>query len=285
MRHIVILVHKNGPFENSGYFLNQMSEIWRKDGIQISVLRDLKSRLDADLAILHVDLTVIPEEYLDFVRSYPKTINARIKDISKRIISRQLVRRGDGYQGPVIVKTNRNYGGTNEALLAQNGSMLQRGVLSFRNRLPWSFRSYLAVSNYPVFESVRQIPWAVWLNPDLIVDRFLPERQNGHYCLRTWVFMGDKETNSISYSQHPVIKSSNVIRREQVSEVPEELRQMRRELGFDFGKFDYAMVDGRAVLYDANRTPTLGYFQKDNFSPSVRILAEGIRSYFEKAML
>ena len=37
--------------------------------------------------------------------------------------------------------------------------------------------------------------------------------------------------------------------------VPEELRQTRRQLGFDYGKFDYGVVNGEVVLYDANRTP------------------------------
>jgi hypothetical protein len=30
---------------------------------------------------------------------------------------------------------------------------------------------------------------------------------------------------------------------------------IREELGADFGKFDYVMHDGRAVLIDANKTP------------------------------
>ena len=93
------------------------------------------------------------------------------------------------------------------------------------------------------------------------------------------MFLGDRETNSLSYSKQPIVKSENVIRREVVAEVPDELRQIRRELGFDFGKFDYAIVGDRVVLYDANRTPTLGNFPREQYLPRVRHLAEGIGAF------
>jgi hypothetical protein len=38
--------------------------------------------------------------------------------------------------------------------------------------------------------------------------------------------------------------------------VPEALRAERARLGFDYGKFDFVVVDGEAVLLDANRTPS-----------------------------
>jgi hypothetical protein len=47
------------------------------------------------------------------------------------------------------------------------------------------------------------------------------------------------------------------VRRELVPEEPDELREIRRSLGFDFGKFDYSIVNGRVVLYDRNRTPSV----------------------------
>ena len=37
--------------------------------------------------------------------------------------------------------------------------------------------------------------------------------------------------------------------------MPDELRALRRQLGFDYGKFDFVMHEGRAVLLDANKTP------------------------------
>jgi hypothetical protein len=277
MHHIVILVHNHDTFNNSRYFLYEISEIWREQGLRMSVLHSPGPRVDADIAFLHVSLTVVPDDSLAFVRQYPVVINGSVTNISKRLTSTNLVCRDDGYEGQVIIKTNRNCGGQSEARLAKKGPLLRRCANSLRNMQPWSRRSQL--SDYPIFESVSQVPCAVWDNPDLVVERFLPERHNGFYCLRTWVFLGDRETNSVCYSDQPIIKSNNVLRREKVAEVPDELRQKRRDLGFDFGKFDYAIVNGQVVLYDANRTPTLGNFPKEKFLPGIRSLAEGIRAY------
>ncbi len=277
MYHVVILLHRHSTFDNKRYVLRDIAEIWREQGLRVSVLHGPGPRMDADLAILHIDLTVVPDDYLAFIRQYPVVINGSVTDISKRLFSTNLVCRGDDYQGQVIVKTNRNCGGRREAKLAKKGPLPRRCTFSLRNKLPWSRRSELL--DYPVFDSVKQVPSAVWHNPDLVVERFLPECRDGFYCLRTWVFLGNKETNSLSYSHQPIVKSNNVIRRETLAEVPDKLRQIRRELGFDFGKFDYAVVNNRVVLYDVNRTPTMGRFTKEHFLPSIRTLAEGIWAY------
>jgi hypothetical protein len=79
--------------------------------------------------------------------------------------------------------------------------------------------------------------------------------RDGLYCLRQWLFFGDREVGSIAYSRHPVVKANRIIKRERISEFPDELRRRREALGFDYGKFDYVIADGEVVLYDANRTP------------------------------
>ena len=66
---------------------------------------------------------------------------------------------------------------------------------------------------------------------------------------------------------------------ESAGQVPDELRQMRRDLAFDYGKFDYAIVNGRVILYDTNRTPVMGSLSKEKILPTIRLLAEGIRAY------
>jgi hypothetical protein len=279
MRQIVILVHKRERLEGGTYFLEAIADIWRENSLQVSVLSGPGPHVQADLAILHVDLTVVPPDHLEFVRQYPVTINGAVADISKRRISANVVRRGDGYDGPVIVKTNRNYGGRREADLAIGGSLVRRSARGLRRTMPWPWRAELAISDYPILPSAAQVPWVVWYNSDLVVERFQPEIRDGCFCLRTWIFLGDRETNSLSYSKQRIVKSENVIRREVVAEVPDELRQIRRELGFDFGKFDYAIVGDRVVLYDANRTPTLGNFPREQYLPRVRHLAEGIRAF------
>ena len=79
------------------------------------------------------------------------------------------------------------------------------------------------------------------------------------------------------------MKLSNVVeRRPFESEAPEELQRFRAELGFDYGKFDYVMVDGHPVLLDANSTPYQGPDTgRSRFLQLISILASGIEDYSE----
>ncbi len=277
--HIVVIDHEQGGFEEGGYVLGSIIQLWQEMGLKVSIQKGLDPIPDADLAIMHVDLTQVPDNYLASARHYPKVLNSRVADISKRTISADVVRRGDGYKGPVIVKTDNNCGGAREADLARQNSGLTRYIRAVRRRLPWALQSDMHYYDYKVYDSVSEVPKAVWFNRDLVIERFLPEVEDGHYCLRSWVFLGDKEVNFRSFSEHKIIKGDRAVRREMVPEVPDDLRQRRKDLGFDYGKFDYAIVNGRAVLYDANRTPVIGPFGFEKFLPFSRILAEGIHCY------
>ncbi|WP_119299609.1 hypothetical protein [Dongia deserti] len=291
MLHVAIVVHRHDRFDRLDYWLRAISECWLESGIRVSVVKKPKARVDADLAILHVDLTVIPQEYLACVRRFVVTVNGEVSDISKRAISTNLLDRGDRYEGPVIVKTNRNCAGYPEERIARNGwkSRKRRHIVRsaldhfkegyIRARRRRRYGSDSAFLDYTVFDSMTEVPDAVWSDNDLVVERFLPERINGRYCIRTWLFFGDQDRHAIFFSHDPVIKSHNIVDFERLSEVPEELRQIRRNLKFDFGKFDYTMVDGRPVLFDANRTPTIGDFPKERYLPLAKSLATGIGAF------
>ncbi len=280
MNHIAILTHEHDEFELTNYTLRGVCEVWRENGLKVTVLRSIGRRVDADAAILHVDLTVVPHEYLEFLRQYPIALNLAVKDISKRRISENQVRRGDGYDGPVIVKTDRNHGGQREAEVAQR-SRVRKYARALRRRLPWSLRAELGVWDYPIYDSARQVPRVVWRNRNLVVERLLCERRDGFYCVRSWTFLGDAERNILFYANQPIIKSKVAVKNEP-AEVPDELRQIRRKLGFDYGKFDYGIVDGRVVLYDANRTPTIG--DPAIYVPIFEMLARGIDAYIDHTM-
>ena len=47
---------------------------------------------------------------------------------------------------------------------------------------------------------------------------------------------------------------------------------------FDFGKFDYGIVDGRVVLYDVNKTSSQARISKET-QTTHRELADGIWAY------
>jgi hypothetical protein len=273
---VAILTHQHDAFAETNYMLRWVAEVWKQQGIRVTVVRGLGPKVEADLAILHVDLTVVPPEYIQYMRQYPIALNGNVNDISKRKISSNLVRLGDGYKGPVIVKTNRNYGGNREAEIPRSKKFLSRCKHAIRRRLPWMYKETLGVWDYPIYQARREVPWPVWFNRDLIVEKLQSERRDGFYCLRSWIFLGDAERSLLMYANQPIIKSKVAVKIEQ-AEVPDELREIRRRLGFDFGKFDYGIIDGRVVLYDANRTPTIG--DPKVFEPVLEKLANGIHSF------
>src|ERR1700744_2132873 len=102
MPHILILTHKNDSFDTAGYFLHAMAEIWPQQGVKITVFSGPGPRIDADIVFQHIDLTQTPADYLQFLNQYPKVINGKLTDISKRVISDNLVRPSDVYDVPVI---------------------------------------------------------------------------------------------------------------------------------------------------------------------------------------
>ena len=108
---------------------------------------------------------------------------------------------------------------------------------------------------YRILPSRAAVPESAWASPAVVVEKFVPERSAAGYHLRVWTFFGGRERSSLCTSPEPVIKSSNVSAREPV-EVPPAMRAARRGLGFDFGKFDYVLHDGRYYLLDASRTPS-----------------------------
>jgi hypothetical protein len=95
MLQIAILLHRYDAFERADYWLRAIAEDWRDRGIGVELLYGPQARADADLAILHFDLTTIPAEYLDHISGYRRVINGGVGDISKRRISANLLRRAD----------------------------------------------------------------------------------------------------------------------------------------------------------------------------------------------
>ncbi len=279
---LAILSRAKGDFNKGNYFLHQLAEEWEKQGMKLVLLNGVGRFVPADAIIVHVNLTVVPKEYRMFANRFPVAINGDAIDISKRLVSTNLVSSPQEYDGPVIVKTNRNAGGGPERKLERLPGPIGWMQHKAMNLLPWSWSGRLKSSAYPIFESAKAVPRAVWNNPLLVVEKFLTERQKKYYCLRQWVFFGDREINSRSFSNEPIVKAYNIIDRQRGLPVPPELRKAREKLGFDYGKFDYGIVNGEVVLYDVNRTPTFG---RHNPFPDAKViaaeLAQGITGFLK----
>ncbi|HTQ10660.1 MAG TPA: hypothetical protein VMI31_11350, partial [Fimbriimonadaceae bacterium] len=92
-RCILIVVHRHGDFNDPGnYVMREMAAMWAEQGHKIVVARGPGPRIEADIVINHIDITVIPVDHLAYFRLYPRVLNGSVVDISKRRISRQLLK-------------------------------------------------------------------------------------------------------------------------------------------------------------------------------------------------
>ena len=272
MRRIVILLHENDvEAERYDYIAWALRDIWREPGHEVVAVRGLDAIPDADVLLPHLDLTVVPDAYARVLAAHPRALNRGVRDVSKSAISTRLVRPGDGYDGPVIVKTDRNHGGNPDRRLLGPGGWRQRAARALRRHVV-----RMPANAYPIFESPREVPRAMLRNPALVVERFVPEVDDGLYCSRVYTFCGERHVCSIRRSPRPIVKSDPHAAREETP-VHEEIVDLRRRLGFDYGKFDFVVHAGTPVLLDANPTPS---FASTRLSPAERkraeLLADGL---------
>jgi hypothetical protein len=124
-KRIAILFHKGDRhYDLSRYMVHYLARRWRADGHEVINLFGVSRFEPADLILVHVNLSVVPGEYIEFASRYPIALNSGVRDIRKSTISRNLVRPGEGWDGPVIVKSDLNYAGLPERVL--NRSWLER---------------------------------------------------------------------------------------------------------------------------------------------------------------
>jgi hypothetical protein len=259
-----------------GHIASVLAEEWRAAGHRVCV--GPVAALDADIGLLHLDRTVIPADLVPANPDRRPFLNASLRDISKRRVSRQLVTREMRDAGPVIVKTNTNAFGKPEwsRLPWYRQQRLRRRLADSRS---WRYLRVLPPGDYPVLASVSDVPAWVWEREDLVVERFLSEREGDHFILRVWMFFGSRFYATKIYGSSPVVKSRTIVRYEYVEEVPEEIQAVRRDLSIDYGKIDFAIVDGRPVVYDVNKTPASPGASR---SANVRRLAAGIEDYLQR---
>jgi hypothetical protein len=268
-----------------GYFAALLAKEWETQGIRVIIHYDLESSIPADICLVHVDLSVVPAEYLDFARQYPNTINLHITDIRKSSYSRNRVVPGDGYPGPVIVKSSLNCAGEPE----RRGRPHHRVAEIWRefNRkltdrawpsLPFQQPSITSKEHYRVFPKRRMLPVG-WLDrDDVVVERFRPEQHGNNFVLREWYFLGDRECYRCEISKDPIFTSATWC---PILEAPppDAIRQVRRELRIDYGKIDYAIDhEGFPVLFDVNKTVGLVNPDSEWARGAAKILAAGLSS-------
>jgi len=236
------MLHPRETLEIGYWSIGLFCDVWRAQGHEIAVAKDFADLPPGDLGVMHIDSSQVPAEYARAaLERYPRVINGRALDITKRRVSQNLLTAQDDWAGPVIVKSDLNCFGKPELRLQDP-------------RTPAPLTADGKLHAYRLFPERRLVPAEAWANPDLVVERFLPEIEGDAYCVRTWFFLGDRERCRRFVGNSAIVKSRGILRMEP-SDVPEPIRAERERLGLDYGKFDFVVHKGRPVLLDANKTP------------------------------
>ena len=271
MPTIIILEHLMQEGFDRPYIVYALAERWRTQGHEILIHYGTGDPPPGDIAIVNIDLTVIPSAYVRLFDLYPRVINGATTDISKRGFSQLILERDSDWAGPVLIKTDAHFGGRIDRRLRQRA--IDAGQAP---DIPLS----VTLKDYPILRSIAEVPPKVWDNHGLIVEKFIPEQDEHGYYMRVWVFFGDQERSFRFRANIPNIKSHHIQKREAVA-VPQEIHNWRRRLGFDFGKFDYLMLHGEPMLIDTNRTPGTppDYVSKPDVSAGMGIPSQGLDSF------
>lgn len=269
-KRIAIMVHEADARTGLGApGVADLIPFWVEDGHTVIPLLGTETFVKADLILVHVDLSVVPEKYVEFAARYPIALNARVRDIRKSTFSRGLLRPGDPWTGPVIVKSDRNYGGFPEA---------ERGIPRLDGRgLRPHFNNSL---EYEVYNRLGDVPSDRFGSPDLVVQAFMPEMEEGRYYVRTYSFLGDRDTTQRAGSDHPIVKGHTATSFEPAMPHP-DIVALRHRMGFDYGKFDYVEQGGKAIILDVNKTPGSIYRASPRILEARRIRAKGLYAYFK----
>jgi len=289
---IVVIQHKNDfKGEQAVYFIEVIAKCWREAGHEVVFVNGLQNSIKADLAILHINLSVVPGKYVEYAKQCPIVLNDDITDIRKRTISKHLVRQRDIFDGPVIVKTDLNCGGIPESKIYNKPLPKRRSMMNYVRKTVRKTRKAgiklnliqadsmrLVQSEYrdsfQIFERKSRVPGYIWENDDWIVEKFIPEKEGSKFITRNAYFLGNKIIGFKSYSLDPIIKEEEEGVSDKI-EVSEEIILLRNKLGLDYGKIDYVMHSNKPVVLDVAKTIGGGDFGRE----TATILAQGIHSY------
>ncbi|HUC35609.1 MAG TPA: hypothetical protein VMR97_00645 [Acidimicrobiales bacterium] len=279
-KRIAVLLHKaQREHDLRDYLISHLAQIWRDDDLEVVFLSGPNHFVPADLIIVHIDLSVVPDEYLGLARQYPVTLNCAVTDIRKSMISTQRVTTTGDYGGKVLVKSNLNYGGVPDRKLARltEGKGRWRRLLT---KLDGRLAQFDGRLSYRIYDRVERVPARFFATDDFIVEKFVPEIEDGKYHVRQFEFLGDRFTCFRLASTHPIIRSRTASEAEEV-EPHRALFEIRRRLNLDYGKLDYVIHDDQPVLLDVEKTNVVRAFctDKELIAKRRHHWAQGIYAY------
>jgi len=271
---ILVVCHERDRQLASPYVLPGLIDCWRARGLIVTVQFGWDDRPTADLVIPHIDTTKIPPAAIAMFDHYPRVLNRGLTDISKRVVSANLLSPHDPWPGPVIVKTNANHAGIPDWARTPQ-SQLRR---FWQRRRGSAQQPSPPPSSYKIYDRLAAVPAHMHRDRGLVIEKFLPERDGDLYVLRQWWILGDQVVLRRQWAGHPIAVSQHVVRRESMLiEPPPELLALRQKFGLDYGKVDFAISDGQPVIFDVATTPTSPMMLADR--PRIGQLAAGIDQF------
>ncbi len=288
VRSVAIMLHprqRHAPSAN--YRIWALAENWKRQGIRVDLIWGPATQIDADVLIPHIDVSYLPDRFWRAIQQHPNVVNRHVRDIRKTAYSRNIITRDSDWPGPVIVKTVNNCGGGWDEALGR-APRRQTRFTRWKRRIRESplieryrLGSAASLRRYYIFDALSRVPRRVFANPNLIVERFLPERHGSDYAMRMLIVFGDRWIGRMLIAPDPFVKSRNSRLIEEAAP-PAEIVARRAELGIDYGKIDYVINNGEPVLLDINVTPTVsGPVTEDKIVKSAD-LALGIAAFAQR---
>jgi hypothetical protein len=136
--------------------------------------------------------------------------------------------------------------------------------------------------DYHVYNSIDEVPREYLVDDLFVIEKFLPEREGEFYYSNLYVFMGESYHCFRLGSPDKIVNSQSNSSREIIEPHPEVVAR-RRQLKFDYGKFDYCMHNGKPVLLDINKLIGMSNWKyRKEINEMVRARGEGIYGFFEE---
>ena len=98
------------------------------------------------------------------------------------------------------------------------------------------------------------------------------------YCVRLMFFLGDHTWCTRWKSREPIINAGSTTSIEYGIKPHPKIVDLRKRLDFEYGKFDYVVSNGEAILLDTNKTVGT---PPDKVVPNLQSLSDGLYSFFD----
>jgi hypothetical protein len=252
-QRVAILWHeRQRPDSVADYAIDWYARTWRSDGVDVAHVFGVDGAVAADVVIVHVDLSVVPDAYLDFAARYPASLNRGLVDIRKSTYSGLQLTRSSDYGGRVIVKTIRNHGGRPERRLSKLAP-LRQGPARWRRRRTTQWNR--SRSPYRIYDHLAGVPRHFFADPRYIVERLMTEECDGLFWTRYLNVLGPRVNAYRISGPTPIVTGVQDV---QSIEVDPSVLEYARRIGLEYGKIDYVVHEGETFILDVNKTTGAG---------------------------